>query len=166
MQWYDTIFWLNQTENNINFVFTKIAMITNHLQPIILALIVYNVSLKFSSITIFFLILYIIFGIIYSTFAFNKIKYTLVTKKSFPVLFWEWNTLKGYFTMYTLFLIVFSLLFLELPYPINYIMLFLNLTSFIFSTYSIKKSSAGKLWCVIAVYAPLLLIVLETFYTF
>ena len=46
MQLFDWIFWENQNISNqneklINFIFTKIAMFVNHLQPIVLAIVIY-----------------------------------------------------------------------------------------------------------------------------
>jgi hypothetical protein len=165
MQWFDTIFWLNQTENFTNFAFTKIAMIANHLQPLALA---YFVSLHFklSDITKISLLVYTIYAIFYSAYAFNQIKYTLVTEKSKPVLDWEWNSLDGGTVMYALFLLSFSLVALDLPYPLNYLLLVINIGSFVLSYYQSKRENIGKFWCILAAYVPLLIVIIEIFYKF
>ena len=49
---------------------------------------------------------------------------------------------------------------------INIVMLIINLFSYIFSYYTMKKRNVGKEWCFIASYVPLLLILFELFFTF
>ena len=90
MQIYDVIFWLNQSNNNINYIFTKIAMITNYLQPIILSYLI-SQHYKLNNLTTIILLLYVIYGLYYCINSFNKIDYTLVSKDSKPVLDWKWN---------------------------------------------------------------------------
>ena len=105
MQLYDWIFWENQDITNksqadINFVTTKLAMITNHLQPIVLALLIYYFKGKIGKISTYMLVIYVIFMMIYSIKTFNKITYTLTEKvdvrrlvkdEERTSLFWEWN---------------------------------------------------------------------------
>ena len=165
MQWYDIIFWLNQTKNFTNLAFTKIAMITNHLQPLVLA---YFVSLHFklSDVTKTSLLIYTVYAIFYSAYAFDKINYTLVSERSDPVLDWQWNSLDGCTIMYGLFLLSFVLVALDLPYPINYLLLIINIGSYVLSYYQSKKVNVGKYWCILAAYVPLLLVIIEMFYKF
>ena len=165
MQWYDTIFWLNQTKNDTNYIFTKIAMITNHLQPIVLSFLVsrhFNINILAKIITL----IYTIYAIFYSIYAYNNIDYTLVTERSSPVLDWKWNTLDHAFIMYALFLSVFTSISFQLPYPINILMIILNIGSFGLSYYTTKRTTIGKLWCIFASYIPLLLIAIEMMYKF
>lgn len=153
MQIYDWIFWLNQETNNMNYTMTKMAMITNHLQPIVFALLIYFYLGRLNPIIIF----YIIVSLLYSIKAFTQINYTLVTKRSRPSLFWEWNYLEGSNIIYFVFLITLCLLSLELAYPLNYIILFINIITFFFSLYHYKTTASGRMWCYFASYIPIIL---------
>lgn len=165
MQWYDTIFWLNQKDNFTNFSFTKIAMITNHLQPLVLGYLV-SLHFKLSNITKVVLFMYTIYAIFYSAFVFDKIKYTKVTEKSTPVLDWQWNSFEGATVMYILFLLSFSLISLDLPTPINYVLLSINILTFGLSYHQAKKETIGKFWCILASYVPLFLVIIEMLFKF
>jgi hypothetical protein len=165
MQYYDVIFWLNQKKNPTNFIATKLAMITNHLQPIIYAYLIskqYTISI-YNKILLF---IYTAFAILYSINAYKKIDYTLVTKQTSPVLFWEWNHVTNYDSFYTLFVLVLVLFSLELPYPFNWLMLILNGASFLFSRFTMKREVMGKYWCILASYLPLTFIIAEFFNKF
>jgi len=160
MQWYDIIFWMNQEKNSVNYAFTKIAMITNHLQPIVFAVLI-SLYFKLRKETKAVLFTYVICAIGYSMYAYNNIQYTLVTDRSSPVLYWEWNLLNGWSIMYALFLLTLCVLSMELPAPVNYIMLFINVGSFMLSWFQVKREVVGKMWCAIASYIPLILVILE-----
>lgn len=167
MQYYDVIFWLNQKKNTTNFITTKLAMITNHLQPIVYA---YLISKQFT-ISIYnktLLFIYTAFAIFYSINAYKKIDYTLVTKQTSPVLFWEWNYLieSNSDGLYAIFLLVLILFSLELPYPFNWMMVILNTASYLFSRFTMKREVVGKYWCILASYAPLAFIIAELFNKF
>jgi len=161
MQIYDWIFWENLNKSKINYIFTKIAMISNHLQPIIYALLINYLIKPIDGSSIFVLILYSIYAFIYSVYYWNQIDYTLVSKESSPALYWKWNFFKGAEILYLLFLISLSFTSLNLVYPLNYIMVLINIISFFFSLYVFKKEIVGQLWCVIASYIPVFLIFLE-----
>ena len=162
MQWYDIVFWLNQRENATNYVFTKIAMITNHLQPIVFAALV-SMYIPLHNITKVVILVYAICAVLYSYHVFHQIDYTLVTQRSHPVLEWQWTTRRGGLMFYVLFIIAFTCIALELPYPLNYIMVTINFGTLILSYYSSKRETFGKQWCVIAAYIPLLLVFVEPF---
>jgi len=172
MQIYDAIFWRslkdNNGENNINFIFTKIAMITNHLQPIVLAFLIGSLF-PLNDLSKMMLYSYIIVVGIYSIIAFNKISYTQVSKISTPSLHWQWNTLDlensiiNPTFVYALFLATICVICLQLPNPISYIMIFINLSTFFFSKFNYKNTEIGRMWCHIAVYSPLFLLLLQKF---
>jgi hypothetical protein len=172
MQIYDAIFWRslkdNNGENKINFIFTKIAMITNHLQPIVLAFLIGSLF-PLNDLSKMMLYSYIIVVGIYSIIAFNKISYTQVSKTSTPSLHWQWNTLDlensiiNPTFVYALFLATVCVICLQLPNPISYIMILINLSTFFFSKFKYKNTEIGRMWCHIAVYAPLFLLLLQKF---
>lgn len=169
MQIYDAIFWwsLNDKDgkNKTNYWVTKVAMITNHLQPLVLAYLA-NRYIPLNNITRIVLYVYIFMISVYSVEAFNKITYTVVTKESAPALYWEWNMLQNstFYSplVYTIFLSVLSLISLHFPYPINYIMLIINLATFFFSKYTYKNLEIGRMWCHIAAYVPVFLLFIES----
>lgn len=157
MQWYDAIFWTTSSgKNAINYVFTKVAMITNHLQPIILYYLVAQ-HVKMTHVSKLVLGLYCVCALIYSIYAFNVIDYTVVTHKSAPMLDWKWNNLPGAQIMYFLFLMVFTFVSLNVSGILSIVMLMFTFGSLFFSYYTFKGENVGQMWCVISAYAPLFL---------
>ena len=161
MQLYDLIFWKNLSQNDINYWFTKIAMLTNHLQPIVLALlIIYVGKRELSRVTICSVVLYSIVAMIYSVQAWFKLDYTLVDADSTPSLNWQWNHMPNYFLVYTCYLVAFILLMHDgFDWPLNWMMIIICLVSFVLSYHYYKgKTAVGRFWCYFASYIPLLLV--------
>jgi len=164
MQLYDWIFWKTQDPgNNTNKITTKIAMISNHLQPIVCSYLI-SQDFNLSSSTKISLVIYTIYALYYSYNIFNKLTYTIVSEKSSPALDWEWNSYKGSTLMYSLFLSTLSLIALDLPYPVNILLLIINIGTWTFSKYQYKRANVGHMWCLMASYIPLLLLVIEYFF--
>ena len=170
MQLFDWIFWEHQSDSEndkrINFIFTKIAMVANHLQPIVLALILYIYNGKLPILSIYTVILYIIVVVPY-TINLN-IDYTLVknikTKKNKTKtsLYWQWNSAHNSYLVYAIFLITLSVLSFEnFNYPMNIILVFINLSSFFLSNFYYKSEYVGRFWCETASLIPLLLLILN-----
>lgn len=162
MQLFDYIFWMNPGPSNINYNITKIAMIVNHLQPIILVLLIYNYKKTVSINTLIALTLYIIIASIYSQNAWNKITYTR-EKENGKGLNWEWNTLPGQTIMYTLFLLT---LLISIYENFNgftkYLLLFLFTISYIISylkNYIDNNKSTGRLWCYYSSFIPIIILI-------
>lgn len=170
MQLFDWIFWehqnmFNQNEKNINFVFTKIAMIANHLQPIILALILYLFNGKLPILSIYIVILYTIVVVPYTKSL--SIDYTLVkniktkNNKTKTSLYWQWNSAHNSYLVYAIFLITLSVLSFEnFNYPMNIILVFINLFSFFLANFYYKSEYVGRFWCETASLIPLLFLIL------
>lgn len=89
----------------------------------------------------------------------------MVTEKSSPGLYWQWNDLDNLSIsnefVYAIFLTTISVLSLQLFYPINIFLFAINIFTFFFSKYSYKNTEIGRMWCRIAAYIPLILIVFE-----
>jgi len=173
MQLYDWIFWDNQdlsdiNQQNINYTFTKIAMISNHLQPIVLALLILYFNKQLGYYSQIIIIIYTIVIIFYSLKAYNKINYTVVKKekednKVHDILYWEWNYQDNGTIIYFLFLLCLCILFYEnFNIPLNIILVFIGLYSFIYSFN--KHNSVGRFWCERSAYIPLLLLILIKIY--
>ena len=167
MQIYDVIFWKSLQENNgktnINFIFTKIAMITNHLQPIVLAYLI-NTIIPLNDLSKFTIYFYSVLISVYSIMSFNKISYTIVTEESSPSLYWEWNNMDRGYLVYGIFLLTFCVLSLQLVYPMNMFLLIINLFTFFLARYKYKQSNIGRFWCNFAAYVPFVLLIFEITY--
>jgi hypothetical protein len=162
MQLYDYIFWTNPpttpSSSKINEITTKLACVTNHLQPIILALLFYYFNKKLSQSSTILISIYTISILIYTINGWNKLKYTGVTTKSYPSLNWQWNHLEGAKIIYVLFLLSLAYLFFDnLNYPINIVASLATVLTFAYSIYKYNNNlSSGRFWCYFAAFVPLI----------
>lgn len=171
MQFFDLLFWRNQniqdpTESLINYTVTKMAMLANHLQPIILALLIYIFTGSLGKLSQIILLVYTVVIIYYSMFTWNKIKYTLEEKigggDSRSSLRWDWTLQKNNFGVYFLFIITLSILTYEnFNYPMGIILLYTNLITFLLSAYYLKTKFIGRFWCKIAAFIPIMFIFIK-----
>jgi hypothetical protein len=164
MQLFDWILWSNQdlndkTQSRINFTITKIAMVFNHLQPIILALLIYTYKDKLNVVSKYILSVYTIIISIYTISVFNKIKYTSVGKNK--SLEWEWNVQSFANIVYFVFLLTMSILVYDhFEYPLNIILMFLGIFGLLFSKSYFKSKTVGRFWCKMTAFIPLIIILL------
>lgn len=168
MQLYDAIFWnyppTNKSNTIINTITTKLAMITNHLQPIILGLLIYYFNGTLTTTSKMILIFYTICISIYSLMSWNKISTTSVTDRSSPSLDWEWNHQSGAPFVYFIFLVTLVLLFYQNVKIGGKLAAFLTLVSFLFSLYKYQiKASSGRFWCYFAAFAPIIFLISRLF---
>ena len=159
MQLYDFIFWTYSTKNRLNYWVTKLAMIKNHLQPVVLALlIVYFDKKTLTPTSKVILGLYIGAAIIYSIYTWYIISYTFVSKMDGGSLFWEWNHTDWTVPFYTLFAITIAVIFYEnYPWPVNVFAGTLALVSMLMAGLYFKTRLVGRFWCWIAGFMPLLI---------
>jgi hypothetical protein len=161
MQLYDFIFWNNKPPSSINHITTQIACITNHLQPIILGLIIYFAKGKIETKSLATLIIYTVCITVYTLQYWNKLTYTKVNSKSSPSLYWEWNHFgKESPMIYILFLSTITVLLLyNLNSPINYIISIISILLFLFSYVKYRFIiSYGRFWCYLGTFIPILLL--------
>jgi hypothetical protein len=184
MQLFDLIFWKNQNikdpyQANVNYTTTKIAMFANHLQPIILAYLIYSFTGSLGTVSKLLLPIYVVVISLYTIQSYKNINYTVQESVSirdlndllFPepkddsvrtTLKWEWNKQKNSLFVYILFLITLLVLAYEnFKYPINIVLIFINLFTFILSAYYHKGQSLGRFWCKFAAWVPLFFIVIS-----
>ena len=177
MQLFDWIFWENQDisnskQANINFAFTKIAMLANHLQPIVLASLIYYFNGNIGNMSQIMIGIYSVVAIIYTIYAYNNITYTLEQKIPMrrlfsneeikPTLYWEWNTLHNNLPVYLIFLSTLGILAYEnFKFPINIIFAFINFFTFLLSGYYYKGQSLGRWWCNYASFIPLFILLIS-----
>lgn len=166
MQLYDLIFWSHLSKNNINFIATKMAMISNNFQPVVLGLLLIITKVKLNKFVLILFVIYIITCIIYSVYSWNKITYTLIAPSSSPSLYWEWNNLPGrpyYYGFYLLITVI--LLYNGFNWPLNYILILIMIITFLFSYYNFKKEfSTGRFWCYFTGFIPLLILIIIYYY--
>jgi len=152
MQFYDYIFWINPSKNDINFYFTKIAMISVLLQPIIWALcIIYIGKKEIYFIEKVLLVIYLFIAISFIIYHWNDINYTLVNEISYPGLYWEWTSHEklgrnywGFFYILTISLLTYN--HVIYPYNIGFAILFIGFFIIAYDNYY-RTSSAGRMWC-------------------
>lgn len=167
MQLFDAIFWF--TEENVkrsdpkavwwNRLFTKIACIFNHLQPLVLAgLIRYGLQKELPFLSLFIVFAYSLVSVLYTLQVWPSLSTTVEQPPAKPGLYWKWNDGKDRLLMYTTFTACISILMLEnLQFPANYFGLFMTLGTLGFSLERYGgKSDAGRFWCHQAAYIPLL----------
>lgn len=165
MQLYDLIFWSHLSKNNINFIATKMAMISNNFQPVVLGLLLIFTKDKLNKFTLILFVIYVITSVIYSIYSWNKISYTLISPSSSPSLYWEWNNLLGRSYYYAFYLIITVLLLYDgFTWPLNYILIGIMIISFIFSYYNYKKKlSIGRFWCYFTGFIPVFVLLIILF---
>jgi hypothetical protein len=155
MQLFDYIFWTNY-QNSTNILFTKIATIFNHLQPIVLAFILYKtIGLKSAGLNLTYI--YSIVILLYTINIWKSLKYTEVTPESAPSLDWKWNRGNQADIVYILFLLTLIVLLWSNLQNTGKIAAIITLLSFLFFYFKYQiQLSTGRFWCYFAAFAPLI----------
>lgn len=163
MQLYDYIFWTNSANSGINQATTKIAMITNHLQPIVLMLLImFVMKKKLNTITKSILGLYAVTAIIYSISNWGNLQGTQKTAESGDSLDWTWNHFTHSGILYALFLLSLVILIYTnfSDKGLRIISILLVLITFFFSVWKYQiKLSAGRFWCYFASLVPIIYLI-------
>lgn len=166
MQLFDWILWSNQDINDssqasINYKTTKLAMVFNHLQPLVLAYLIYIYNGTIDLVSKYVITLYTIAILFYSIYAYDNIEYTTTSKESKPSLEWEWND-QSYAT-YVYFIFLLSLCILSynnFSYPTNILITFLSVFTYILSKSYYKSKTIGRFWCKMTAFTPLIIMML------
>jgi hypothetical protein len=160
MQGIELALWKNQTCNTVNRNISLLGMIFNHLQPVVLAVLIVllNKDLSESSrkIIIISTIIYSIMVSIYSI-QFKDTKCTI--KNEYKHLEWEWNSMKYRGVIYLTFLFMLVFLFYKGIPNQNYaiILAAISLISYLISFFIYRKERViGALWCFFAAFTPVL----------
>lgn len=157
MQFIEYLIWNNLECNNINNYITKLGIVINHLEPVVLwiAIILFS-KIKLNKYIHLFVLIYIIYAIVYTKSVFNT-TCTTITEKSKPHLHWLWNNNYNAQYFYAYFLFVFIILSIY-GLEKGYINASLVLISFILS-YKIygDKHTVGAMWCFAAAFGPIIL---------
>jgi len=156
MQLIEFFIWQNQECNNYNKIVTKLGLVINHLEPIILWIAINLFSKKILPDWIHYLmILYIFISIIYSKKVYGNYC-TNVTPESKPYLYWKWNYDKYSEYYYLFFIIILNILCIY-GVQYGYHMAFIINISYLI-TYILygKYHAIGTMWCFAAAFAPLI----------
>lgn len=160
MQLIEFMLWKNQLCNNININISKLGILINHMEPIILYIGIYFFSKKVLPIWIhYMMLLYLVGSIIYTIKVFKN-ECTTVTPDSSPHLHWKWNEGKFsglYYTLFLTILVILSIYGIENGIIMSAIILCGFITSFYIYG---NKHSIGAMWCFYAAIAPYLSLIL------
>lgn len=163
MQLFDFIFWNNIEESTINYMTTKVALMFNVTQPIVLALCIgHYMRMRLKKESMALLIIYVNAMTLYLVYWWNDIRYTLVTPSTAPCLSWDWNIKDGCHIVYGLHLALLTLLFYQhFARPLNMYLAFVTFLTFVLSIPTYKMHNIGRFWCNYAGYIPLTLVSLS-----
>lgn len=156
MQIFDYIFWKNQSCNQINNITTKLAIIFNHLQPIIFILLQYIYEFELSQVSIITIIIYLIASVSYTYNALNNVNCTLPNNK---IIDWKWNKQEYNSFYYFIFLMSLSISSFNFTNTnIQYMSVIVNWISYFVATKTpILNYSIGRIWCYYTSLIPLFL---------
>jgi hypothetical protein len=162
MQILDYGFWKNQTCSAVNTILTKLAIVVNHLQPLVLILLQGAFGFKQSPAALILFGFYIIFGIFYNIDALTQIDCTLPED---GIMKWKWNSLSGYQYYYFFFmayLIVAAFNFKSTTVSIATALATI-ITILVATKTPILNKSFGRIWCYYAALMPIAFIGLYYF---
>lgn len=158
MQLIEFLLWKHQKCDDYNKKLTLAGMILNHLQPIVLFLVIilFNKNIHNKNFNIM-LILTLIYTL--SIFAYSLQFKNECTYKSNPNnshLIWKWNSMKYSTIMYILFLIsMLVITYLGMPSHKVIFTLVVFITFLISKIIYSKDHVTGALWCFFAAFAPM-----------
>jgi len=155
MQLIEFILWRNQTCLETNKRVTRLGILFNHLQPIVLWIcILYFSNMKLPLLLNVFMIAFVIFTIHYTYGAYVRAKCTTVSKESSPHLHWRWNESRNNKEYYASFLLALVLLF-TYGVPDGQEVAIITIVSYAISYYVYQDNhSVGAMWCFAAAFAP------------
>lgn len=160
MQLIEYFLWKHQScqDIHINKNLTKLAILINHIEPIVLWFAIIIFSTKHLPKWVHqVMLVYIISSVIVTLHALNTVSYTTVTEDSGNHLNWKWNNIQytGMYYLYFLFtLIVLSIYGLSNG-KIHAIIVTIAFVVSVVIYYDYK--SVGAMWCFMAAFAPWIL---------
>jgi hypothetical protein len=157
MQLIEYFLWKHQSckDIQINKNITKLAIIINHIEPLILWAAIIVFSKKILPIWVHQVMLgYIILSVIVTLYSLKNVSHTTVTEDSGGHLKWQWNNIKYtgiYYLYFLLVLIVLSIYGLQNGKMHAILVTVAFVISFVMY-YDYK--STGAMWCFMAAFAP------------
>jgi hypothetical protein len=161
MQGIEFALWNNLDCNEINKIISVLGMVLNHLQPIVLSILILLLNKNLSIITKKIIILStIIYAIVIAIYSYQfALEDECTIKNEFKHLEWKWNGMKYRTVVYILFLFMLIMLFyIGTPDKKSGIILSgISLISYLISYFIYKdKKVVGSLWCLFASFTPII----------
>ena len=173
MQLFDMIFWLNDECTLINKLVTKLAIVFNHLQPIVLYLLVKKYNKKMNLASRIVIYIYILVMLIYTLNLWQTVSCTkkdkvccslpLKVSNNNEIINWEWNVQSYNQLMYFMFIVSFVISATNIKVN-NLIFIIVTILSFMISyKIPVLNKGVGRIWCYLASFGPLIFIALDKF---
>jgi hypothetical protein len=159
MQIFDYIFWETEKCSTLNKITTKIAILFNHFQPILLYYLLKHYGMNMSRLSTILKSLYIYAATIYSIFALYKVHCTGISEKT-GIIYWEWNFMpfnKLFYLLFMIFMISTVNNFKDKKY--SYFLNFLIVSTYILGHFKyVLNETTGRIWCYYAAILPVLVL--------
>jgi len=163
MQMIEYLLWVHKVKcDSYNINISTIGSILNHLQPIVLFLLIKNLNPiiyeKNKRFIDLLLGVYIVNLLLYSV---NIYPMECTTLDNSNHLYWKWNHKKNGLLFYIIFIVIQTLLtYLGFTYPFNIIFVIILLGSFLISKYIYGDTKAvGAIWCWYAALVPVFIMI-------
>ena len=163
MQMIEYLLWVHKVKcDSYNINISTIGSILNHLQPIVLFLLIKNLNPiiyeKNKRFIDLLLGVYIVNLLLYSV---NIYPMECTTLDNSNHLYWKWNHKKNGLLFYIIFIVIQTLLtYLGFTYPFNIIFAIILLGSFLISKYIYGDTKAvGAIWCWYAALVPVFIMI-------
>jgi len=163
MQMIEYLLWNHRVKcDKYNINISTIGSILNHLQPIVLFLLIKNLNPiiyeKNKRFIDLLLGVYIVNLLLYSV---NIYPMECTTLDNSNHLYWKWNHKKNGLLFYIIFIVIQTLLtYLGFTYPFNIIFVIILLGSFLISKYIYGDTKAvGAIWCWYAALVPVFIMI-------
>lgn len=161
MQFIEYLLWNHQICDNYNKFLSILGMILNHMQPVVLGLLIllFNKTIPLYNYNIILLVLFIYLIIIIPYSLQFKSNYNLqCTLKSIKHLKWNWISMNYSYIIYITFLLAMILLFIY-GLPSKKLGIIVGCTAFItfFTSFIIyPQEFVGALWCFYTAFIPII----------
>ena len=157
MQIFDYIFWNTEKCSTINKLTTKLAILFNHFQPLLLYYLMQYYGMTMSRLSTILKSIYIYAATIYSILALYKVNCTGISEKT-GIIYWEWNFMPFntlFYSLFMIFMISTVQNFNDKKY--SYFLTFLIISTYIVGHFKpILNETTGRIWCYYAALLPLL----------
>jgi hypothetical protein len=163
MQLFDYLFWKNQECNENNKLTTQMAIIFNHLQPIVLFLLQYYYGFRQTALATIIIILYGFYSIDYTTQALREVECTLPDNNKMD---WKWNRLNNatlYYSLFLGYLVIAGFNFTEKSTQILFALIS-SITFIVATKTPILNYSVGRIWCYYASLMPVLILFVRRYF--
>jgi hypothetical protein len=160
MQLFDYVFWRTQppwstqdiASKDTNRLFTKLAIIVNNIQPLVLAYLIYKYKGSVKGENLVYL-----YGLVMVLFMMSNWKLVDTTKVGPDgSLYWSWNhwEYSGHFYIFFLITLLY-LSYYNLSTPYNKVLPFIILSLYIVTYFKYGVEIYGRMWCYFAPFIPI-----------